>query len=275
LRLENEKISLHLNDYPVQREERRDRGLEFRMELVRRAVSMGRSLRSQYNVKVRQPLAVAELVTRNPDEKKVLMEMTDIIREELNVKDIVFSDNEEDLVEYEVKANFRVLGKELGKDMKAAAAKIEALGTAEIKSLLEGGRLSIEIAGSDGTARTVELTQEKVDVRRIEKINLKVINEGTLTVGLNTEITRELSMEGDIRDLIRGIQNSRKEMGFSVTDRIKLFVYGSELLKEAWDRFGSSAAGEVLALEAEWIKKEGQIEIEAGDEVWQVKIEKA
>jgi len=200
--------------------------------------------------------------------------MADIIREELNVKEILFSDNEEDLVEYEVKANFRVLGKELGKDMKAAAAVIEALSHEEIQSVIEGASLSLDIPCDGGDTRALVITADKLDIRRNEKANLRVLNEGTLTVGLDTEITRELSMEGDIRDLIRGIQNARKEMNLSVTDRIELCVYGSDSLKEAWDRFGPSAASETLAVKTEWTKVDGQIPLEAGDETWLVKIDK-
>jgi len=274
LRQESESESVHLADYPTPRAQRRDKPLEFRMATVRRAVSMGRSLRSQYNIKVRQPLRMAELVTRNGDEKKVLVEMADIIREELNVKELIFGDNEEDLVEYEVKANFRALGKELGKDMKEAAARIESLSQADIQKALGGASLAIDIQSADGGTRAVTITADKLDVRRNEKANLRVLNEGTLTVGLDTEITRELSMEGDIRDLIRGVQNSRKEMGLSVTDRIRLTVHGSEPLKEAWDRFAPAAAAETLAVETAWAAAEGQIPLEAGEQTWLVKIEK-
>jgi isoleucyl-tRNA synthetase len=273
LRLKTDPESVHLADYPTPDEKRRDSDLEFRMAAVMSAVSIGRSLRSQYNIKARQPLGKAELVTRNQDEKKALLGMADIIREELNVKEVVFLDNEEDLVEYEVKANFRVLGKELGKDMKTAAAKIEALSHAEIQSVIEGSSLSLDIP-CEGGARALEITADKLDIRRIEKANLRVLNEGTLTVGLDTEITRELSMEGDIRDLIRGIQNARKEMGLSVTDRIELSVHGADSLKEAWDSFGESAAAETLAVKTQWAKTDGQIPIEAGEETWQVKIVK-
>jgi isoleucyl-tRNA synthetase len=274
LRLKDDPESVHLTDFPLPRAERRDKALEFRMATVRRAVSMGRSLRSQYNIKVRQPLRMAELVTRNADEKNALLEMAEMIREELNVKDVAFRDNEEDLVEYEVKANFRVLGKELGKDMKAAAARIEALNQAEIQGVLEGAALSLDIETPDSGIRTIIVTADKLDVRRNEKANLRVINEGTLTVGLDTEITRELSMEGDIRDLIRGVQNSRKEMGFSVTDRIRLTVHGSGKLKEAWDSLSSTAAAETLAIETAWAQVEGQITMEAGEDSWLVKIER-
>jgi isoleucyl-tRNA synthetase len=269
LRNEGDVESVHLADFPVPREVRRNRDLEYRMAAVQHAVSMGRSLRSQYNIKGRQPLRTVELVTRNSDEKKVLLEMEEIIREELNVKNVVFRDNEEDLVEYEVKANFRVLGKELGKDMKAAAAKIAELSQTAIQGVLEGATLSIDVAD-----RTVEITAEKLDIRRIEKANLKVLNEGTLTVGLDTEITEELSREGDVRDLIRGVQNLRKEMGFAVTDRIRLYVFGSDRLEKAWNDFSELVSSEVLAAETEWNKAEGQVTLEAGEDAWFVKIGK-
>jgi isoleucyl-tRNA synthetase len=272
LRREGEPLSVHLRDFPTAREERRDRELEFKMAAVRHAVSMGRSLRSQYNIKVRQPLRTVELVTRNQDEKKVLLEMEEIIREELNVKTVIFRDNEEDLVEYQAKANFRVLGKELGKDMKTAASRIEALSQAEIQGLLEGATLSIEVAG-----KSVDITAEKLDIRRIEKAHLKVLNEGTLTLALDTEVTEELSREGDVRDLVRGVQNLRKDTGLDVTDRITLMIDGSDRLKQAWEDFSDYVAAETLALSVTWGRDENQspVSIEAGDEQWLVSLRKA
>jgi isoleucyl-tRNA synthetase len=232
---------------------------------------MGRALRSQHNIKVRQPLKSVDLVTRNAEEKKVLLEMEEIIREELNVKNVVFRDNEEELVEYEAKANFRVLGKELGKDMKAAADRIAAFSQGEIQSLLEGATLSIEAAG-----RSVEITAEKLDIRRIEKAKLKVLNEGTLTVALDTEISEELSKEGDVRDLVRGVQNLRKDSGLEVTDRIVLTLGGSARLKSAWESFADYVASETLSSRTVWADAlvGGATSIEAGDETWMVKIEK-
>jgi isoleucyl-tRNA synthetase len=276
LRLESDRESVHLSDFPVSREERRDRNLEFKMAAVRKAVSMGRSLRSQHNIKNRQPLKSVELVTRNLEEKKALREMEDIIREELNVKAVIFRDNEEDLVEYQAKANFRVLGKELGKDMKAVAARIEALSQTEIQGLLEGAALFIDVEGqsAEDPPRTVEITADKLDIRRIEKAALRVLNEGTLTVGLDTELTLELSREGDARDLVRGVQNLRKETGLEVTDRITLSLYGSDRLKAAWEAFGDYVAAETLATSVEWGRTEDQIPIEAGEEQWLVSLRK-
>jgi isoleucyl-tRNA synthetase len=268
LRGEGDAESVHLVEFPLPREERRDRELEYKMGAVQHAVSMGRALRSQYNLKVRQPLKAVELVTRNADEKRVFLEMEDIIREELNVKNVIFRDNEEDLVEYEAKANFRVLGKELGKDMKAAADRIGSFSQLEIQGLLEGATLSIEIAG-----KSVEITAEKVDIRRIEKANLRVLNEGTLTVALHTELSEDLAREGDVRDLIRGVQNLRKDKGLAVTDRIQLRLYGSDRLKAAWEAYADYVAAETLASSVVWEKNTGR-ELEAGDEVWIVDINK-
>jgi len=268
--------SVHLSDFPVVRNDRRDPDLEFRMAAVQHAVSMGRALRSQYSIKVRQPLKSVEMVTKKQEEKKVLREMEEIIREELNVKELIFRENEEELVEYEAKANFRILGKELGKDMKAAAEKIAAFGQSEIQSLLEGATLSIELSdGAQAERRQVDITAEKLDIRRLEKPNLKVLNEGTLTVALNTEITEELSKEGDVRDLVRGVQNLRKESGLEVTDRIKLTLTGSGRLKSAWEAFSDYVSSEILSSQMVWAEADNMVEIEAGDEKWRVKIEKA
>lgn len=273
LRLENEPESVHLCDYPVYDSSYRDEELEFKMDTVQKAVSMGRSLRYQFNLKIRQPLRSVELVTRNPKEKSVLLEMEDSIREELNVKDVVFHEKEDELVEYRAKANFRVLGKELGGLMGEAARKIQSLGQNEILSILDGGVLSLDIGD-----RTVELTEDKIIVDRLEKEHLKVLNEGTLTVGLDTLLTKELIQEGQVRDLIRGIQNLRKEKGLDVTDRIRLFVSGTKSMKEGFESFKEFISSETLASEICWVeedKADSFVPVETNEEFWKVNLEKA
>lgn len=270
LKTSDDAPSVHLCNYPRYNEAWHDEELEFKMATVQKAVSMGRSLRNQFNIKNRQPLSSVALVTRNADEKKVLAEMEDSVREELNVKRVVFHDREEELVEYKAKANFRTLGKELGPLMKAAAQKIASLSQEEIQSVLEGSRLALEIEGE-----SVELTEEKIIVERIEKAGLKVVNDGTLTVGLDTNITDDLKKEGLARDLVRGIQNLRKEAGLSVTDRIALQVFGDEDLKSAFEMFSDFVAGETLCVKIEFNEnaKDGS-KIEADEKIWSVKIEK-
>ncbi len=276
LSLAGDKESVHLESYPKYNEKLRDLDLEFEMDTVQKAVSMGRSLRYQYNLKIRQPLKSVEFVTRNPNEKTVLLAMEESIREELNVKKIVFHEREDELVEYKAKANFKTLGKELGPLMKKAAAIIADLEQNAIQSLLEGSTLSIDVEG-----KTVELTEDKIIVERIEKANLKVVNDGTLTVALDSEITEELKLEGFVRDLVRGVQNERKEKGLEVSDRINLTVSSdsaesSAELKKAFTDFADYISSETLCVDAKWSDSIANgTNIEAGESIWRISIEKA
>jgi isoleucyl-tRNA synthetase len=261
--------SVHLADYPAYDASRRDLGLEHEMALARLAVSMGRSLRTLHNLKIRQPLRALHLVTRDPDERAVLEGMAELVREELNVKEVLFRDNEEELVEYSAKANFKVLGKLLGKDMKEAAARIEALGAGEIRTLLDGGTVELRLGG-----RIFPLASEGVAVSRTEKQNLKVLNEGSLTLALDPVLTEELVREGLVRDLVRGIQNLRKERGLAVTDRIALFLHGSEDVRRAVEAFQDHLTAETLAVSWAWQRHERAAAVECGQELAYVHLEK-
>ena len=270
LRTDEDRESVHLMDYPEYDARFRDEALEFKMAAVQKAVSMGRSLRNQFNIKNRQPLASVALVTRNAEEKAALKEMLDTIREELNVKTVVFHDKEEELVEYSAKANFRALGKQLGPKMKAAASCIAALTESQIAKLLSGQTVEIDLDGEQ-----VLLNTENVIVERTEKADLKVLNEGTLTVGLDTKITDALKKEGYARDLVRGIQNLRKESGFAVTDRIRLMVSGDVKLRGAFEDFKDFIANETLAARAEWKDAlNGGAAVDADDAAWRIAVEK-
>ncbi|HUX41890.1 MAG TPA: isoleucine--tRNA ligase [Rectinemataceae bacterium] len=269
--------SVHLAYWPDYDESLRDEALEREMAFARRAVSLGRALRVQKDIKTRQPLATVHLVTRDAEERRVLGGMGELLREELNVKNVVFRENEEELVEYSAKANFRVLGKELGKDMKSAADAIEKLPASVLAAIVGGGSHPIEVAG-----KTVALDISKVDIRRSEKKGLSVLNEGSLTVALDTEITEELLMEGWVRDLVRGVQTLRKDSGFEVTDRIRLVVAGDDDLKRAFETYGDFVRDETLALGSHWASgpaipgSSGSMsEIEAGEKVWRVSIARA
>jgi isoleucyl-tRNA synthetase len=262
--------SIHLCDYPVYDESLRDLELERKMQLTVKAVSMGRSLRTDYSLKIRQPLSAFHVVTREKREREILQEMEDLIKEELNVKSVVFRENEEELVEYRAKANFRILGKRLGKDMKSAAAFIEKLPSEAIQRLLGGGTISLPLGGG-----SVELGPEEIEIQRWEKENLKVINDGSLTVALDPELTEGLIDEGLVRDMIRGIQNVRKEMGLEVTDRIELAVYGSETLQRAVERFQEHLMSETLSVSWTWKNALESREIECGAETCSVSVKKA
>ena len=270
LKTAEDKESVHLCDYPVYNEKFHDEELEFQMASVQKTVSMGRSLRNTYNLKNRQPLQSVALVTRNAEERKVLDSMKDTIAEELNVKEVIFHEKEDELVEYSAKANFRVLGKQLGGKMKLAAAEIVKLTNDQIASMLNGQKLTVKVDGEE-----VELNEENTIIERKEKEDLKIINEGTLTVGLDTKITDSLKKEGYARDLIRGVQNLRKESGFEITDRINLKVNGDDELKAAFQMFKEFITSETLTLEAQWTESANKVEIESDDKKWTIEVTKA
>jgi isoleucyl-tRNA synthetase len=261
LRAEDMPDSVHLCDYPVADVARRDYELEQKMALTQQTVSMGRALRNMHNLKIRQPLKAIHLVTRDPEEKRILREMEDIIREELNVKDAIFRENEEDLVEYEAKPNYRVLGSQLGKDMKPAAQKIQALSSHEIQSLLEGTVLNLDLG-----ERNIDITQDSVVVHRHEKENLRVLNEGSLTVALDPEITDELRDEGLVRDVIRAVQTLRKESGLEVTDRITLYISAQDDVRSAVENFQDYLMNETLATDLRWERNDGGRAVDVGEE---------
>jgi len=270
-------ISVHLADWPEYEASLRDEALEREMSFARRAVSLGRALRMQKDIKTRQPLRSVHLVTKDAEERRVLEGMVDLLREELNVKEVVFRENEEELVEYSARANFRVLGKELGKDMKTAAELIEKLPVAAIAAIVAGGVHGLDVGG-----RPVALDLSKLDIRRAEREGLSILNEGSLTVALDTEISDDLVLEGWARDLVRGVQTLRKDSGFEVTDRIRLVVAGDEDLRRAFEACGDFVRQETLAVSTEWasgpaIPGSGgaMSDIEAGDRVWRVSIARA
>ncbi|WP_319477627.1 isoleucine--tRNA ligase [Marispirochaeta aestuarii] len=269
LRIKEMPDSVHLADYPEADESKRDYELELKMKVTRQAVSMGRALRAMHSLKTRQPLKAIHLVTREETERKVLIEMEDIIREELNVKEVIYRDNEEDLVEYSAKANFKVLGKSLGKMMKSAAAKIQELSMREIQSILEGATLSIDVDGSP-----IEITEESIIIQRTEKSGLKVLNEGSLTVALDPEITEELEREGVVRDIVRGVQNLRKETGLEVTDRIRLTLFGDDKVQASIQDFRDYLTEETLAEEFTWEEISDGASIECGETSCLIALEK-
>jgi isoleucyl-tRNA synthetase len=270
LKSPNQPESIHLADFPVYDHSRRDLELERKMKITVKTVSMGRSLRTEYGLKIRQPLKALHVVTRDAEESRILKEMEDLIKEELNVKSVLFRENEDELVEYRAKANFRVLGKQLGKDMKAAAEKIGSLGLPQIHELLAGRPVSLDVDG-----RTFPLTPDGVEIQRLEKENLKVVNEGSLTIALDPELTPELIEEGMIRDLVRGIQNLRKERGLEVSDRISLTISGSAALRAAAENHRDHVLSETLAVSWTWGSASDAVEMDCGDEKCSVSLRKA
>ena len=269
LRTEGMKESVHLCDYPEYNESERDENLETEMSLTMKAIAMGRALRSSSNIKIRQPLSEFLIVDRSDDERKILEDNSSIIAEELNVKKVTIRSDESSLVTYSAKANFKVLGSKLGKNMKEVAAEIQKLSSSEIASILDG--IPLQVKYSEGE---IALSEGDLVVQRAEKEHVKVLNEGAITVGYDTEITESLLLEGIARDLVRFVQTERKEKDFEVADHIHLTVWGGDNLKKAVEAFRSYINEETLADTLDVAENDG-CTTEIGEETVSVSVVKA
>ncbi|MBO5924417.1 MAG: class I tRNA ligase family protein, partial [Lentisphaeria bacterium] len=249
--------SVHCCDYPVANAACRDESLEKQMFLTMTAVKLGRFLRTQHNLKVRQPLSRAVLLAPDAEGAELLAGTLDIIGEELNVKNIEFSDNEDALVTRSAKANFKVMGKKLGKNMKEAAALVEKLDSATIGKILAGEAYDITLA--DGTV--FAMTAEDLLVQRSEKAGLVVATENGVTIALDTALTAELEAEGLAREIVSKVQNLRKETDLEVVDRIKLVVAGDENVIAAANSYADYIKNEVLAVEMTIEAGTGDVEL--------------
>ena len=188
------------------------------MERTITAVTLGRSLRSQANIRTRQPLRSAILVSINSEVREDLNTMKEIFVEELNVKNVGVEEGEEKLVTLTAKANFRSLGPRLGKNMKEVATKVSNFGYPEINSLRQGKSINV----SYGENLQIEISLEDIEIRRQEKPGIAAANEGDITVALDLTLDEELEQEGLAREIVNRIQNLRKETGLEVTDRITI-----------------------------------------------------
>ena len=221
----NDPESVHLCDFPTANAAARDLDLERRMADVQAAVELGRRLRADNDLKVRQPLASLKLAGGD------VKGLEELIEDELNVKKVELIADETELCEVSFKANFKTLGKKCGPKMKAVAAGIAAL-----KSF----------AGS-ATVEGVELTAEDVLVTRSPKAGLVVANAGAVVVGLETALTPELIAEGNAREFVSTVQSMRKEAAFEVTQRITLTVETDDEMKASLESFMDYVKNETLA----------------------------
>ncbi len=217
--------------------------LNAKMQLVRGAVMSGRALRAHHNLKNRQPLANFTIVVRNAEQKRAMESMEELIRDELNVKQVEVSLDESAFVTYSAKANFKNLGARLGKRMKEAAQGISALTHAQIREILGGTTFSLKLEGG-----AVEIGVDDLQVVREVKGGLVVEANAETTVALDTTLTQELRLEMVARECVSRIQNLRKETGLDVIDRIDLEVKtDSELIRAAMEAHKTYISSEVLA----------------------------
>jgi isoleucyl-tRNA synthetase len=244
--------SVHLRDFPEPDAALADPKLEAAMEAVRLTVELGRAARAQAKAKVRQPLRRAVIVA-NDAERAAISARADLVRAELNVKELDFVAEESELVSYAVKPNYRALGPRFGKRMPQVAAAVEALDPAHVARVMaEGGQVGINVDGDEHT-----IGVEEIALALQPLVGYEVEAEAGHAVALQLELDDDLRREGLAREIVHAVQNARKEAGLEITDRIELSLGGDEELLDAARAHQEYVAGEVLATAVAYDSPEG------------------
>ncbi|HEX2097406.1 MAG TPA: isoleucine--tRNA ligase [Solirubrobacterales bacterium] len=234
--------SVHLRDFPEPDTALADPELEAAMEAVRLTVELGRAARAQAKVKVRQPLRRAVIVA-NDAEREAISARADLVKAELNVKELDFVTEEAELVSYAVKPNYRALGPRFGKRMPQVAAAVEALDPRRVADVMaDGGQVGINVGGEEHAlgADDVTLALQPLEGYEVEAA-------AGHAVALQLELDDELRREGLAREVVHAVQNARKEAGLEITDRIALTLGGDDELLAAARAHQDYVVGEVLA----------------------------
>ncbi len=228
--------SVHLTDFPESAAT--DPELEWQMQVARDAVELGRSARAQAKLKVRQPLAEAVVVAA-PGERAAIERFRELVLDELNVRDVRFVADAEELGRWELKPNYRALGPRFGKHMPQAAAAVAALDPAHVRA---GGAIGISVDGREHKLEPgdVQMALQPLDGYQLEQA-------GTHAVALNLELDEDLRREGLAREVVHAVQAARKGAGLKVEDRISLTLGGNPELVEAARAHEAYVSGETLA----------------------------
>jgi isoleucyl-tRNA synthetase len=240
--------SVHHVDYPVANESVIDESLEERMQLAQEASSLILSLRKKVNIKVRQPLQKVLIPVWDIAMKNQLKKVEDLLKAEVNVKEIEYLDPDNTFIRKKIKPNFVALGKKLGAKMKAVSAALAQFTQEAIARLEKERQYNLSIDGEP-----VILQINEVEISSEDIPGWTVANKGNLTVALDVTLTPELEAEGNAREFVNRIQKIRKESGFDLTDRIELKVAAVNGIKESLAQYKDYICAEILADKLEFL----------------------
>ena len=233
------KESVHLAKFPKCDDKLIDEKIEEKMDLVRDLISLGRNVREETKIKVRQPISEAILDGKN---KNIIGDLTELIKEELNVKEIKFVDDLSIYMNYEVKPNFKVCGPLLGSSIKSFQGYVKNFNYGDIKNLEEGNEVKINLDGKE-----ITITYDMLDVRITSKEGFNSTHEGNNFIVLNTTLNKDLINEGIARELISKIQQLRKNKDFNIVDRINIYYSHNDEIEEAIEEYRDMIMKDTLA----------------------------
>jgi isoleucyl-tRNA synthetase len=241
--------SVHLDFYPECNEKLIDLGLEEKMDLVRDLVGLGRASRESAKIKVRQP--IKEVLIDGKYEEKI-SDLVPLIKEELNVKEVIFEKDLSQFMNFSLKPNFKIAGPVLGSKVKAFGKKLNELNAHKtVEKLDSGEKLVLNLDGED-----VEITKDYVMVTISSKEGFDVAMENNLFVILDTTLTKDLVDEGYAREFISKVQQMRKNNGYEVLDNINIYYSGDDEIREAVELFEDFIKEETLAVSIEKVDED-------------------
>ena len=252
-----EEDSVHLAAFPKYDETKINEEIEKRMDLVRDLISTGRYAREEAKIKVRQPLSEILIDGKN---EEIIGDLVSLINEELNVKNVTYINDLAKYMNFNIKPNFKEVGKVLGSKIKEFQNALTNLTNEEIDCIVKEKTISIDLTGE-----TFDVTPEMVEVRIESKEGFNAQMENNNFVILNTELTKELILEGIAREIISKVQNMRKLSGFDIADRIKLYFDAEGEILEAFNTFSDYIKEETLATYYEQKKNDNIIDINGND----------
>jgi isoleucyl-tRNA synthetase len=264
--------SLHLTAFPEANPDLIDEELIREIDTVIKIVSMGRAARNKANIKVRQPLQTIQVKTRYDYEEAAVQKLENQILQELNIKSLEIVDDVDELVQHKVTPNFAVVGKKYGSLVPQIKQALETSNQEELYGKVSTGEnIPLQFNGE-----ALELLPDEVSVETIEPEDLAVVEDAGYVAAINTEITEELKKECMVRDLVRYVQNMRKDAGYQVEDHIRIGYETSGDLLDAIQEYESYFQNEILAdeLTAEAISGDLTENFNIGEETIQVTIEK-
>ena len=263
--------SIHHIAFPKANETVIDTALEERMQLAQDTCSLVLSLRKKVNIKVRQPLQKLMIPVLNISMKHQLEKVENLIKSEVNVKELVYITETEGVIKKKAKANFKTLGAKLGANMKEAAAQIANFTQHQIAEIEQKGEIEISILNTQYSILNTDLEITAEDIP-----GWSVASKGALTVALDIVISEELKKEGDAREFVNRIQTIRKESNFELTDRINVAIVDNKILSSSLNEYKNYICGEILADNLAWVNEinSNAIEIEINETLLKVLVTK-
>ena len=252
--------SVHLASWPNMSHIQINHELIHKMHIAQRLSSMVLGIRKAEKIRVRQPLSRILVPLSQEVTPSLMQSIESIIQEEVNVKALELMPEDHPLMQRKAKANFKTLGRRLGKKMKATAACIAQLDADELKELQQEGIMSLTVEGE-----VVQITEADVEWITEDIKGWSFVSEGNLSVALDVDITEDLRQEGLARELINRFQNLRKSSGLELTDRIEIYLEEASWLKDVMDLHKSYIFAEILADSIHWGSGGIQAEVEIND----------